>query len=257
MASGLNRVAIGIVALSMRLDTIAMQRGLTLDSARPKDPDPKNWRTINGSKVHLTEGKIDGGAGGKFSGKEWTGKAKHEVTPKEKPKPAPKEKGTEAEKLMSYINEQVGVDFSEHRNTKREKRGEVIVEWDDLTRNQQNSIKDLVNKYGRFELVDYGGWGMRLKPKKDIAALMDAVEALNAKVDAFTKSQTQDDEPKPEEAPAKATETLGELEKEQMPVKWGDIFSKPPMRRGTPLSCAAATFSVSKPPMRRGTDGRF
>lgn len=158
---------------------------------------------------------------------------------------------------MSYINEQMGVDLSEYRNTKREKRGEVIVKWDDLTRNQQNSIKDLVNKYGRFELVDYGGWGMRLKPKKDIAALMDAVEALNAKVDAFTKSQTQDDEPKPEEAPAKATETLGELEKEQMPVKWGDIFSKPPMRRGTPLSCAAATFSVSKPPMRRGTDGRF
>ena len=49
---------------------------------------------------------------------------------------------------------------------------------------------------------------------KDIAALMDAVEALNAKVDAFTKSQTQDDEPKPEEAPAKETESLDELEKE-------------------------------------------
>ncbi|MFC2343080.1 MAG: hypothetical protein ACFNWW_04250 [Negativicutes bacterium] len=167
MANGLNCVAIGIVALSMCLDAYAMQRGLTMDATYPKDPDPKNWRTINGSKVHLTEGKIDGGAGGKFSGKEWTGKAKHEVTPKEKPKLALKKKGTAAEKLMSYINEQVGVDLSEYRNTKREKRGEVIVEWDDLTRNQQNSIKDLANKYGRFELVDYGGWGMRLKPKKE------------------------------------------------------------------------------------------
>ena len=57
-----------------------------MDSAHQKDPDPKNWRTINGSKVHLTEGKIDGGAGGKFSGKEWTGKTKHEFTQKEKPK---------------------------------------------------------------------------------------------------------------------------------------------------------------------------
>ena len=167
MASGLNIVAIGLMALSMRLDAYAMKRGLTMDAAHKKDPDQKNWRTINGSKVHLTEGKIDGGAGGKFSGKEWTGKMKHKVTPKEKPKPALKKKGTAAEKLMSYINKQVGVDLSEHRNTKREKRGEVIVKWDDLTRNQQNSIKDLANKYGRFELVDYGGWGMRLKPKKE------------------------------------------------------------------------------------------
>lgn len=39
-----------------------------------KDPNPDNWRTISGAKVHLTNGKIDGGAGGKFSGKVWTGK---------------------------------------------------------------------------------------------------------------------------------------------------------------------------------------
>lgn len=82
----MRRVALGLMALSMRLDTYAMQRGMTMDAAHPKDPDPKNWRTINGSKVHLTEGKIDGGAGGKFSGKAWTGKTKHEFTPKEKQK---------------------------------------------------------------------------------------------------------------------------------------------------------------------------
>lgn len=77
-------VALGLMALSMRLDAYAIHKGMTMDAAHPKDPDPKNWRTINGSKVHLTEGKIDGGAGGKFSGKAWTGKAKHEFTPKEK-----------------------------------------------------------------------------------------------------------------------------------------------------------------------------
>lgn len=86
MRNKMRRVALGLMALSMRLDAYAMQRGLTMDAAHPKDPDPKNWRTINGSKVHLTEGKIDGGAGGKFTGKEWTGKTKHEFTPKEKPK---------------------------------------------------------------------------------------------------------------------------------------------------------------------------
>ena len=99
----MRRVALGLMALSMRLDAYAIQRGMTMDAAHPKDPDPKNWRTINGSKVHLTEGKIDGGAGGKFTGKEWTGKTKHEFTPKEKPKAAPKKNGTEAEKLMSYF----------------------------------------------------------------------------------------------------------------------------------------------------------
>lgn len=86
MANKLKRIAIGLMALSMRLDAYAIQRGMTMDAAHPKDPDPKNWRTINGSKVHLTEGKIDGGAGGKFTGKEWTGKTKHEFTTKEKPK---------------------------------------------------------------------------------------------------------------------------------------------------------------------------
>ena len=65
MANKLKRIAIGLMALSMRLDAYAMHKGLTMDAAHPKDPDPKNWRTINGSKVHLTEGKIDGGAGGK------------------------------------------------------------------------------------------------------------------------------------------------------------------------------------------------
>ena len=40
--------------------------------AYPKDPNPENWRTISGAKVHLSEGKIDGGAGGKFTGKAWT-----------------------------------------------------------------------------------------------------------------------------------------------------------------------------------------
>ena len=35
-----------------------------------KDPNPENWRTIKGAHVHIDgEGKIDGGAGGKFNGK--------------------------------------------------------------------------------------------------------------------------------------------------------------------------------------------
>ena len=69
------RLALGITLLKLNSTM------LTLDASHPKDPDPKNWRTINGSKVHLTKGKIDGGAGGKFSGKKWSGKQHHQFVP--------------------------------------------------------------------------------------------------------------------------------------------------------------------------------
>lgn len=59
----------------LKLKTM-MLRVATMD-AWPKDPDPKNWRTIEGTHVHLKNGKIDGGAGGKFNGHYWTGKQKH------------------------------------------------------------------------------------------------------------------------------------------------------------------------------------
>jgi hypothetical protein len=60
----------------LKLKTM-MLRVATMD-AWPKDPDPKNWRTIEGTHVHLKNGKIDGGAGGKFNGHYWTSKTKHE-----------------------------------------------------------------------------------------------------------------------------------------------------------------------------------
>ena len=55
---------------------------------------------------------------------------------------------------------------------------------------------------------------------KDVAALMDAVAALNAKMDAFTKQQVQDDDPdgEPDEK-SEETEALDELEEE---LKEGD-----------------------------------
>lgn len=42
------------------------------DDGYTKDPNPDNWRTIKGAKVHLDEtGSIDGGAGGKFNGRKF------------------------------------------------------------------------------------------------------------------------------------------------------------------------------------------
>lgn len=54
---------------------IIMMAKKTLDYQ--KDPNPDNWVTISGAKVHLDEGgKIDGGAKGKFNGKSYSGTKK-------------------------------------------------------------------------------------------------------------------------------------------------------------------------------------
>jgi hypothetical protein len=41
-----------------------------------KDPNPDNWITIKGTHTHLENGKINGGAGGKFNGRGYTGTKK-------------------------------------------------------------------------------------------------------------------------------------------------------------------------------------
>ena len=76
------KITLHLRMVGLRLD--AMRAGLTLD-AYPKDPNPENWRTINGAKVHLENGTINGGAGGKFSGKAWTGKVPHKNASQPKP----------------------------------------------------------------------------------------------------------------------------------------------------------------------------
>lgn len=63
------------IKLKFRVIGLRISR-LTLDKIYPRDPNPEHWRTINGSKVHLTNGKIDGGAGGRFLGNTWTGTKK-------------------------------------------------------------------------------------------------------------------------------------------------------------------------------------
>lgn len=66
MASGLERVAIGLMALSMRLDAIAIQRGLTMDakwdeSKHPRQPDGRfgsgeSVSTVQGDTVLIGHG---------------------------------------------------------------------------------------------------------------------------------------------------------------------------------------------------------
>lgn len=213
-----------------------------------KDPDPENWRTIKGAHVHVdNEGKIDGGAGGKFNGKgalprsmfSGTGKQTEfaEVTEKkkeiaervqkeketqkaerrkqqaaarkqqkaeqeakqrkeredwyweDKPESKPTAKGSAAQNLIDYIKEQTNIDLSQHRNTEREKRGQLLVNWKELDRNQQFAIQTLAQK-GKFELIDNGGYGYILKPTKE--PKLGATKPPKKKIDpASTEAQAK------------------------------------------------------------------
>lgn len=68
--SALTSIKMGLLLARLKLGRIFTQDW-------EKDPDPENWRTINGAKVHLNNGKIDGGAGGKFLSNAWVGKKSH------------------------------------------------------------------------------------------------------------------------------------------------------------------------------------
>lgn len=73
--SALTKIRMGLLLAKIKLGSV-----FTMDWE--KDPNPENWRTINGSHVHLENGKINGGAGGKFAGNDWVGKKMHASDPR-------------------------------------------------------------------------------------------------------------------------------------------------------------------------------
>lgn len=144
-----------------------------------KDTDPENWRTIKGAHVHVdNEGKIDGGAGGKFNGRgalprslfPGQGKAKQtefaEVTAKRKENEAAAKKAAEAAKVKrkkeraaaqkvkreekrKLENERPRLkqkfnDLREayHNETDKKRKNEIIKEL-------KNTAEEYQNKYGK------------------------------------------------------------------------------------------------------------
>ena len=76
-AAQLQKIRLGLLCANIKLGKI------TKDAySGPKDPNPENWRTLSGAHVHLENGRIDGGAGGKFSGNNWVGKEMHASDPR-------------------------------------------------------------------------------------------------------------------------------------------------------------------------------
>ena len=67
-------IANGKIYVKQKNKNVAVKDGRIYISDYEPDPDPANWRTISGAKVHLDEnGEIDGGAAGKFTGNYFDG----------------------------------------------------------------------------------------------------------------------------------------------------------------------------------------
>ena len=68
-----------------------------------KDPNPDNWITIKGTHTHLEGGKINGGAGGKFNGKGYTGTKKQAHTGKSNGENTQTENKADLEKRLKEL----------------------------------------------------------------------------------------------------------------------------------------------------------
>lgn len=143
------------------------------------DDSSDNWKTINGARVHLDEdGQIDGGAGGKLTGKkigeDWRAGERSalmraaEMLPQKKPEVKPKAKRKNVqERLIDHINKQLGVDVSQYRDRKYEMRGMVNLDWGKMPRNLKSKIVSLALQYKKFDIHDNGGLGVSLLPHRE------------------------------------------------------------------------------------------
>ena len=86
--------------------------------------------------------------------------------PEIKPK-ANKRKNVQ-ERLVDHINEQLGVDVSQYRDRKYERRGMVNLDWGKIPRNLKSKIVSLALKYKKFDIHDNGGLGVSLMPHREL-----------------------------------------------------------------------------------------
>lgn len=138
------------------------------DDGYTKDPNPDNWRTIKGAKVHLDEtGSIDGGAGGKFNGRKYENSAerykvesKAEVTKLNINKLIPKSK-TKHSKNVYDLDDPKGLNACVNETIERMgKVGEITSDFresvmkgvksiDEFSRKRYGEIRDGKSKYAK------------------------------------------------------------------------------------------------------------
>ena len=78
-------------------------------------------------------------------------------------------KGTAQQRLIDFIKHQTNIDLSAYRDTKFEKRGMLVVNWNKLSRAQRNEIMTLRHSYGgnNFNMSQIGSWAMAFGETKN------------------------------------------------------------------------------------------
>ena len=115
-----------------------------------KDPNPDNWITIKGTHTHLEGGKINGGAGGKFNGKGYTGTKKQahvgksteekqagNLPQEEKKEPETKTKskqGTTKSLSGASMEKVTQAFYNAYQNEKDEKVKQELKMWHDVAK---------------------------------------------------------------------------------------------------------------------------
>ena len=220
-----------------------------------KDPDPENWRTIKGAHVHVdNEGKIDGGAGGKFNGRgalprslfPGQGKAKQtefaEVTAKRKENEAAAKKAAEAAKVKrkkeraaaqkakreekrKLENERPRLkqkfnDLREayHNETDKKRKNEIIKEL-------KNTAEEYQNKYGKHPDED----DVKLPEKKSA----ETTQETNVTIPAIEHDAFEDEEKAFEEMDARRD-------------AWKNILSDPNFEAAQWQDEGGMTYVISK-----------
>ena len=165
-----------------------------------KDPNPENWRTIKGAKVHIDEnGKIDGGAGGKFNGKG--------ALPRSMFSESGKGKQTEFAEVTAKKNE-LAEQAQKEKETQKAERKKERADAQKAKREEKRKLeKERPELKKKFEELRES-YLKESDPKKKRELRNQALEASQ---EYFKKYGTNpDDDGKPEEKPATKTPEVGE-----------------------------------------------
>lgn len=148
-----------------------------------KDPNPDNWATIKGAKVHLENGKIDGGAGGKFTGKSYTGSKKQAHVGKydawNKTEEKPKTKPEVGDKGMAFLKRMSSVNSSSEEET-----GYMARDIADQLRNGK-SLKEIRDYF--YKNIDKHGIDKQ-REKIDVDNFIEAVKRADKGLDPWGKN---------------------------------------------------------------------
>lgn len=68
--------------------------------------------------------------------------------------------------IFDFIKHQLNIDLEKFHLSEYDKKGYITIDWDKLSRNEQNQIKMLNDKYDKLIITDYGNWGKWIKLKK-------------------------------------------------------------------------------------------